>query len=351
MSSKKYPTKRRRSRITDTNHVTDLREIGEFGLIERIKKWVTLDDPSLVQGIGDDAAVIEWGDKVLLVTTDILIEDIHFDRSWIDPYYLGKKSLAVNLSDIAAMGGSPRYFLISLGLTKNLPFTFLSRFYRGLKEEAKRYGAELIGGDTSLSHKIIVNICLIGEGKKGNLLFRKGARVGDDLFVSGTLGDSALGLEILKKKRRLKGSNVLVKKHLSPCPRIQLGQTISRHQWAHAMIDVSDGVIIDTTHLLKESGVGARIWEEKIPLSASYRKWIHSFSKDYYSMALTGGEDYELLFTAPPEARKKLTSLGLSVQIPITCIGKILPKKEGFRIVKKDGKEYFPSQGGFDHFK
>ena len=186
----------------------DLREIGEFGLINRIRKWITSSDPALVQGIGDDVAVIEVrevGTKVLLVTTDILIEGIHFNRSWIAPYSLGRKSLAVNLSDIASMGGIPKYFLVSIGFPKNLPISFISSFYRGLKQEAKRFRVELIGGDSSLSQKIIINICLLGEGKKRDLLFRKGAKVGDDLFVSGTLGDAALGLKFLQEKKGIRG--------------------------------------------------------------------------------------------------------------------------------------------------
>ncbi|PIX21438.1 MAG: thiamine-phosphate kinase, partial [Deltaproteobacteria bacterium CG_4_8_14_3_um_filter_45_9] len=233
----------------------DLREIGEFGLINRIRKWITSSDPALVQGIGDDVAVIKMGAKALLVTTDILIEGIHFDRSWLDPYQLGRKSLAVNLSDIASMGGIPKYFLISIGLPKNLPLSFISSFYLGLKKEAKQFRVELIGGDTSLSQKIVINICLLGEGRKKDLLFRKGARVGDDLFVSGTLGDAALGLKILQEKGKIIGAEGLIKKHLSPCPRVELGQTIAKHHWATAMIDVSDGLLIDTSHLLQESGV------------------------------------------------------------------------------------------------
>ncbi len=141
----------------------DLRGIGEFGLIHRIRKWTNSSDPALIQGIGDDVAVIEMGPKVLLVTTDILIEGIHFDLSWMDPYPLGRKSLAVNLSDIASMGGIPKYFLVSIGLPKNFPISFISSFYRGLKQEAKRFRVELIGGDTSLSQKMIINICLLEE--------------------------------------------------------------------------------------------------------------------------------------------------------------------------------------------
>jgi thiamine-monophosphate kinase len=329
----------------------DLREIGEFGLINQIRKWITSSDPALIQGIGDDVAVIEMGSKVLLVTTDILIEDIHFNRSWIDPYSLGSKALAVNLSDIAAMGGIPKYFLISIGLPKNLPLSFISSFYRGLKKEAKQFRVELIGGDTSLSQKIVINICLLGEGRKRDLLFRKGARVGDDLFVSGTLGDAALGLKILQEKKKIKGAEGLIKKHLSPCPRVKMGQAIAKHHWATAMIDVSDGLLIDTSHLLQESGVGVQVWEDRILLSRLYQKWVHSFSKDPFQFALSGGEDYELLFTAPIEMRKRISSLSRSLKIPITRIGEILPKKEGLHIIRKDGKDYSPSRFGFEHFK
>jgi thiamine-monophosphate kinase len=291
------------------------------------------------------------GNKALLITTDILIEGIHFERSWIDPYRLGKKALIVNLSDIAAMGGTPKYFLISLGLPKNLSLSFISSFYRGLKEGAKRFRVDLIGGDTSLSQKIVINICLLGEGKRQSLLYRRGARVGNDLYVTGTLGDAALGLKILQKKGLMGGPKRLIEKHLSPCPRIQLGQKIAEHRWATAMIDVSDGLLIDTTHLLEESRVGARIWEDRIPFSRLYRKWIHSYSKNPYQMALCGGEDYELLFAAPPKWRDKISTLALSSKTPITCIGEVLTKKEGLRLIKKDGKEYSPSRLGFEHFK
>jgi thiamine-monophosphate kinase len=328
-----------------------LREIGEFGLINQIRRWMTPSDPALLQGIGDDVAVIEMRGKVLLVTTDILIEGIHFDRAWIDPYRLGKKALMVNLSDIAAMGGVPKYFLISLGLPKNLSLSFISLFYRGLKEGTKRFQVDLIGGDTSLSQKIVINICLLGEGKRGELLFRRGVKVGNDLFVSGTLGNAALGLKILQKEGLVGRPKGLIEKHLSPSPRIELGQALARHRLATAMIDVSDGLLIDTTHLLEESGVGARIWEDRIPLSRSYRKWIHSYSKDFYQVALTGGEDYELLFTASPEKKKKISTLALSSKIPITWIGEILPQKEGFHIIRRDGKEYSPGRLGFEHFK
>jgi thiamine-monophosphate kinase len=143
----------------------------------------------------------------------------------------------------------------------------------------------------------------------------------------------------------------LVKKHLSPCPKVELGQAIAKYHLATAMIDVSDGLLIDTSHLLEESGVGVLMWEDRIPLSRLYRKWVRSFSKDPLRFALSGGEDYELLFTASSNMREKITSLARSLKIPITRIGEILPKKEGLHIVRKDGKDYSPSHLGFEHFK
>lgn len=328
-----------------------LQEIGEFGLIAKIRKWMNTTRPGLVRGIGDDAAVVGNGDRVLLITTDILIEDVHFERSWTDPYRLGKKALAVNLSDIAAMGGTPKQFLISIGLPKHLSLSFVSLFYRGLKDEARRFGVDLIGGDTSLSRKIIVNICLIGEGKKGTTLFRSGAKVGDDLYVSGTLGDAALGLRALQDNSLKKKPKGLVERHLSPVPRVKLGQALARKKLASAMIDVSDGIMSDIHHLLEESGVGARIWEERIPLSRHYRKWVRAYSKNPYQFALYGGEDYELLFTAWPSKQAEIDLLARSSAIPITRVGEIIPRKEGFHLIGKDGRETIPGRFGFDHFK
>jgi thiamine-monophosphate kinase len=328
-----------------------LQDIGEFGLIAKIRNWMGVSRPDVVRGIGDDVAVIEMGKRSLLITTDILIEGIHFNRLWANPLRLGRKALAVNLSDIAAMGGFPKYFLISLGLPKQLSFSFISLFYRGLKEEANRFQVDLIGGDTSLSQKIIVNICLIGDGEKRTLLFRNGAKAGDDLYVSGTLGEAALGLKILQDKGLRRKPKRLVEKHLSPIPRLQLGQTLAKKRLASAMIDVSDGLLSDANHILEESRVGARIWEDRIPLSGVYRKWVKIYSKDPYQIALSGGEDYELLFTASAKNRTGILSLARSLKMPVTRIGEILPEKEGFLLIGKEEKKIPLKRLGFDHFK
>lgn len=328
-----------------------LREIGEFGLIAKIRDRMPASLREVIRGIGDDVAVLGLGKKTLLITTDILIEDIHFERSWADPYRLGRKALAVNLSDIAAMGGNPKYFLISIGLPKDLSSSFVSLLYRGLKTEAKQFQVDLIGGDTSLSEKIVINICLIGEGRRKDLLFRNGAKPGEDLYVSGTLGDAALGLKILKDRGPGKKPKGLIDRHLVPNPRIELGQTLARRHLASAMIDVSDGLLSDTLHLLEESKVGARIWRDRVPLSNLYRRWVRVYSKDTYQMALSGGEDYELLFTSSPKMRQKILSLSDSFHLPITRVGEILRAEEGFHLIGKDGERIHSLQTGFDHFK
>jgi len=329
----------------------NLRDLGEFGLIRRIRERMTPTDPALIRGIGDDVAVVDRGRKALLVTTDILIEDIHFERAWSDPALLAKKSLVVNLSDIAAMGGTPKYFLISLGLPQDLPWSFIASFYRGLRQAARQFHVDLIGGDTSLSRRIVINICLLGEGDKKKLLYRNGARVGDLIFVSGTLGDAALGLKFLQRGGGKAGPKRLMSKHLLPVPRIELGHALAEKGWGTSMIDVSDGLLIDASHLLEESHVGGLIREDQVPLSRLYRKWIGSFARDPYQFAMSGGEDYELLFTAPARHREKILQLGSSLKVPVSCVGEIRPRREGFHILGKNGRVSSPRRLGFEHFK
>jgi thiamine-monophosphate kinase len=340
--------------IWDFEGVMDLQEIGEFGLLSRVRQWMAVSRQDLIQGIGDDVAVIESGSKVLLATTDLLIEGVHFERSWIDPYRLGKKSLMVNLSDIAAMGGIPTYFLLSLGLPKDLPLSFVSRFYRGLKDGAKQYGVALIGGDTSVSQKIVINICLLGEGKKDEIVYRKGARIGDDLYVSGMLGESALGLRMLQDKSLKKKSKWLIERHLSPRPMLGLGWFLGQSRWATAMIDVSDGLLIDAGHLLEESRVGGRIWKGCVPRSNLLLRYAPLYSEDPYQLSLCGGEDYELLFTAPPLPSAVKDKIFLEAALHggiVTHIGYVVSRRKGFRIIDNDGKEYPPDCLGFEHFK
>lgn len=341
-----------------------LRDIGEFGLIKRIAGRPAK-KPSVLAGIGDDAAVISVGAALrgrpkkgtrtwvpLLITTDTLVEDVHF---WADspPSELGWKALAVNISDIAAMGGIPQYYLMSLSLPDRISIEYLDLLISGMKTAARRYGLSLVGGDTTSSpDRIYISVTVIGVASDGVLL-RSGARPGDTVFVTGTLGDSALGLKILeeeriiKKKRGSRGPEVktIIKRHLKPTPRVKEGVLLSKCGIVSSMIDISDGLLADLGHICEESRAGARLLLDQLPLSRGFR----SLSMDYggIDLALSGGEDYELLFTA----RGPIASvLDKTRGIKCTPIGKIV-KHEGITVVGTHGDTYIPKGRGYDHFK
>jgi len=319
-----------------------------------------LRDPNIAAGIGDDAAVVKPSKRSFsLVTTDILIEDIHFTLEYTDPLRLGKKALSINLSDIAAMGGIPQYFLLSMGLPLNLPFRWLEEFFSGIQQVAERYNLSLIGGDTSLAGKLSINITLIGRGKAGEVIYRKGAQPGDQIMVTGTLGNAALGLRILKTHKG--DSNIshawdrdqaeLIEKHLSPIPRIAEGRLIARNHLASAMIDISDGLMSDLGHILEESHAGAKIWISQLPLSEAYRRKAPHYTSSDIDLAISGGEDYELLLTTPRKKGEKLLTFFHKSGLKITTIGEIVDPRYGLRLFLDDGREYKPREKGYDHFK
>jgi len=338
----------------------ELKEIGEFGLISWIREKMDRKDATIAAGIGDDAAVINLPKTGLcLVTTDILIQDTHFNVDYTDPLRLGRKALSINLSDIAAMGGTPQYFLLSVGLPGHLPLRWIEGLFHGVQQVAEEHNLSLIGGDTSLARKLTINITLIGRGKAGEVIYRKGAQVGDHIMVTGTLGNAALGLRILKSH---KGDSSLthggdrdlaelIEKHLSPTPRIAEGRLIAKNHLASAMIDISDGLMADLGHILEESHAGAKIWISQLPLSEAYRrKAPHYISRDI-DLAISGGEDYELLLTTPRKKREKLLGLFRQSGLKITPIGEIVDPRYGLKLLLDDGREYVPRKKGYDHFK
>ncbi len=319
-----------------------------------------LRDPNIAAGIGDDAAVVKPSKRSFsLVTTDILIEDIHFTLDYTDPLRLGKKALSINLSDIAAMGGTPQYFLLSMGLPLNLSFRWLEEFFSGIQQVAERYNLSLIGGDTSLARKLSINITLIGRGKTGEVIYRKGAQPGDQIMVTGTLGNAALGLRILKTHKGDssishawdRDQSELIEKHLSPIPRIAEGRLIARNHLASAMIDISDGLMADLGHILEESHAGAKIWISQLPLSEAYRRKAPHYTSSDIDLAISGGEDYELLLTTPKEKGEKLLAFFRKSGLKITTIGEIVDPRYGLRLFLDDGREYKPREKGYDHFK
>jgi thiamine-monophosphate kinase len=332
-----------------------LREIGEFGLIARIKNSWPESCQQVIQGIGDDAAVSSLGPGNDLVSTvDLLIEGVHFDLSLIEPYPLGRKSLAVNLSDLAAMGATPRWMLLSFALPSRLSVEFIDQFFAGLRAAAKTYGVSLIGGDTSSSpDRLFISITLLGEGKKEALVFRHGAKPGDDLYVTGTLGDSLLGLQLAKSlggRTPSAEEKFLLERHLDPTPRLQEGRVLAEKGLARAMIDISDGLLSDLNHICEESQVGALIWADRIPQSPAFRSRVPASPGEEWKWALKGGEDYELLFSAPPEKAGDLVALGKEWPCGITRIGRVEPRSQGVVVRDEKGPVDPSSLKGYDHF-
>ncbi|MEK6698032.1 MAG: thiamine-phosphate kinase [Nitrospirota bacterium] len=337
-----------------------LSELGEFGLIEKIRRSFSVKSPRAPLSIGDDAAALAVSpSSMLLATTDMLVEGVHFDLSFTDFFSLGWKSAAVNLSDIAAMGGIPRFCLTALAIPQGIGSEQIADFYKGFGAVLREHAVLLVGGDTCSSGKgFIITVTALGETEKALLLRRSGARPGDRIFVTGTLGDSAAGLELLRNAEwgmRNKKSEIrnpksaigrLAERHLRPVPRVAEGLKIARSGCATSMIDVSDGLTLDLSHLCDESGAGAQIFSGKIPLSNALRGSAGALTGPVLDYALAGGEDYELLFTAPPRKLKCLRGL----KIQATEIG-IVTKARGIALVGADGKKKPLTPQGYDHFR
>jgi thiamine-monophosphate kinase len=294
-------------------------ELGEFGLIERFRKHIKTDS-SVIKGSGDDCAVIKLdGNNYLLFTCDMLIEGVDFTAK-DDPYLVGRKSIAVSLSDIAACAGIPRYCVVSLGLPKNKSLKFADRLFQGMLDLAKKYKVNIVGGDLSRAEKLTIDVSMLGAVKKNELILRKGAEDADIIFVTGTLGGSIRG------------------KHLKFAPRLKEARFLSKNFKVHAMIDISDGLIQDLGHILKEAKSGAVLYEELIPLDKQARN---------LKEALYMGEDFELLFTL---SRRQARRLCLKDKYRFRAIGEIRPAKYGLKLVDKKGREHKIPSGGFRHF-
>jgi len=329
-----------------------LREIGEFGFIDRIKNGCFIREKNVIKAIGDDCCVFKTSaGMVTILTTDMLVEDVHFLRGSIPPFTLGRKSLAVNISDIAAMGGVPREAVVSIAIPPDLDVEYLDALYNGMKKIAYEYDVNLLGGDTTSSPKhLVINVALVGEGKEGELLYRSGAKVGDAIFLTGHVGSSAAGLDILLKKRDAAPWEELLQAHINPTPHVKAGRIIAATGMANSMIDVSDGVASDLGHICIESGLGATIEESKIPTTELFDRYIAEFALDFEHFALHIGEDYVLLGTAPePNARKLETALKTE-GCEFFIIGKINDEK-GIKLVGRDGQSSRVAAKGYDHFR
>ena len=339
--------------------MADKKNLSEFALIERFRSHLPPASKRVIVDIGDDCAVLDSpGRNYQLVSTDALVESIHFDLNTISPEQLGRKSLAVNISDIAAMGGVPHSAVIALGIPSDLSTKFLDRFYKGIAEHCQNYGLNLVGGDTVASPKhLFINITILGEVSKKRLFTRSGARPGDAIFVTGYPGDSALGLQLLQSRRKkwngsAKWKQALTKKHLDPMPRLAESRRLSRSKARiSSMIDLSDGLVQDLGHILEASKVGAILNENCLPLSPALTNICELNHLNPLDFTLAGGEDYELLFTLHPDDVKNLSRQFLTADVPVTQIGEIT-SATGIQISREDGsKETLQNAMGFDHFR
>ena len=299
--------------------LTKLSQIGEFGLIDLLKEYRG-SRAGVIKGIGDDTAVVPLDAKrYLLLTTDMLMEGVHFKRT-APARAIGRKALACSISDIAAMGGLPRYAVVSLGVPGNLPWAFVRDVYKGMDALARQFGVAIVGGDTIKSEKIVINVALTGEVSKKDVVYRRGAREGDQIFVTGPLGDSlASG------------------RHLKFIPRLKEARYLIRRAKPTAMIDISDGLAADLGHILEESKVGAVLEENEIPRRAGAG----------LRQALYDGEDFELLFTVP---RRKAAFLGRQKQFRFYPIGEIVPRAKGLLLKNKTGALAKIEPRGYTHF-
>ncbi len=315
---------------------------SEFEIIERYFNWPS---PGAVLGVGDDAALVRAGPGMdLAVATDMLVAGRHFPRD-TDPARLGHKALAVNLSDLAAMGAHPRWALLALALPE-ADEAWLRAFAQGLAALARAHGVDLVGGDTTHGP---LNVCVtvMGEVPDGAALRRDGAKAGDDVWVSGTLGDAALALADLQQQVRLapQEAAAVLPRLETPTPRVALGMAL--RGIAHAAIDVSDGLAADLGHVLKRSGVAATIELARLPLSDALRARLAD--ERAAGWILGGGDDYELCFTAPAGVREVIEDLGRDVGVPVTRIGRV-DAGAGLTVLDGDGRPLRLAKAGFDHF-
>lgn len=324
----------------------NLSDLGEKGLIERLRAQLNQAGGrgELVVDVGDDTAAFRapGADKLQLFTVDMMVEGTHFRRQWHWPGKLGWKALAVNISDIAAMGGRPTFAVVSVGLPSDIELEFIDRFYTGLLGCAQKYGVVLVGGDSVRAPQIVIDVALLGEVAPEQLVRRSGAQVGDVIAVTGPLGGAAAGLKLLESGAR--GAKGLASVLLEPMPRLAEGQALAASGAVHAMMDLSDGLADDLPRLCQESGVGARLYFEQIP--------IHPVCQQFGdpNCALQGGEDYELLFACAPGQLDIVNSALAGVgAAPANVVGEILPAEVGIQLVGADGR-IKPLAAGYQHF-
>ncbi len=331
-------------------------DLGEFGFIAALRRRLPPASGDLKLGVGDDAA---WwqpeSGSGIFTTTDMLVAGVHFDLAYTSAADLGYKSLAVNLSDLAAMGAEPACAFLSLALPAELKKIWLDEYIAAFLELAAEHDVQLSGGDTVAAAALTISVTLNGVVSDGQPLLRSGAKIGDDIYVSGTVGDSFLGLQLLQGSLKssiidLSAIDFLHYRHLRPTPRVDLGRLLAASGKVNAMLDISDGVVADLGHLLTASGgLGAKLDRAAIPLSRPAFELVTAGLTDYRGL-LTGGEDYELLFTANPAARSKIAEIAVAAEVALTRIGRITDTEKIFMSVNGVTEE-LSGRSGYDHFQ
>ncbi len=333
-------------------------DIGEFGLIDLIHDVIKregVQNPGVTLGIGDDSASIKPRQGFeLLVTCDSLVEGRHFMPDHISPLDLGRRAMVVNLSDIAAMGGLPLYGLVSLGLKKDMPVADVEDMYRGFLMELNPFRASIIGGNlTSTEKSIFIDITMIGEVEQGKLMLRSTAHAGDVILVTGYPGQAAAGLKLMLDSKPTEDlrEHPLVRAHTTPSHRVWEGQAISRSGLATAMIDTSDGFLGDLGHICRESGVGAELVQEKLPISEDLQRAALQLDLDPYELVLEDSDDYELIITSSPDSLDQIRAvIAEASDVLVTEVGRITEEVGDIKLILPDGTHRRVTPSGWDHF-
>ncbi len=345
--------------MTETHLRTELSEYGEFGLIEHLTKNFEIHHALTIKGIGDDAAVIDPAGKLQVVTTDLLLEGIHFDLMYVPMKHLGFKAVAVNISDLCAMNAIPGQITVSIGVSNRFSVEALEELYEGIHAACQHYQVDLVGGDTTSSVQgLIISVTAIGDAAEGDLVYRDGARPGDLICLTGDLGGAYVGLQLLEREKRvflqhpgvqptLDGKAYVVRRQLKPEARVDIvGLLKDNGIKPTAMIDVSDGLSSDLLHICHRSGTGALLEEAAVPIHAETYEQAVLFNMDPINTALNGGEDYELLFTIKPEDLERVKTLA-----DISVIGEITEPERGVKLHTKGGNIHELVAGGWNHLR
>ncbi|MDR0811523.1 MAG: thiamine-phosphate kinase [Paludibacter sp.] len=325
----------------------EISSLGEFGLIRRLTEKFTIANKSTLKGVGDDAAVLDYGNRRTLVTTDLLLEGVHFDLVYAPLKHLGYKATTVNFSDIYAMNGQPRQITVSLGVSKRFSVENLEELYEGILLACENYGVDLVGGDTSASLTgLTISITCIGEGEEGKIVYRNGAKPNDLICVSGDLGSAYMGLQLLEREKLVfagnenaqpdfEGKDYILQRQLKPEARRDIiKQLAEKGIVPTAMMDVSDGLSSELFHICSQSNVGCRVYEDKIPISYEAVAMAEELNFNIVTAALNGGVDYELLFTASLDDYEKIIAME-----NVGIVGHITKPELGLNLVGRNGEE------------